>query len=76
MLDAGLKATLLMGGAGPLGPGRSGSEGLIISLSSFYLLACFSVFDICWSASILGSSADTLIGWAEHLHALYMEIGG
>ena len=65
-----------MGGAGPSGPGRAGNEGLIVSFFFFYLLLCFGVFDICWSAFFLVSSADTLSGWAEYLHSLYTEIGG
>jgi hypothetical protein len=65
-----------MGGAGPSAPGHSSAEGLIVSFSLFYLLLCFGVSEVSWSAFFFGSSVDTLSGWAEHLHALYMETGG
>jgi hypothetical protein len=69
-LDAGLKAPLLMGGARPSDPSHTSGRGLIISFSFMFLLFWFGVTDVCWSAFSLGSSADTLSGWAEYLHTL------
>jgi hypothetical protein len=45
-LDAGSKALLLMGGAGPSAPSCSGAKGLIVSFSLFYLLLCFGVSEV------------------------------
>jgi hypothetical protein len=45
-LDAGPKAPLLIGGAGPSASVCSGGEGLVISFSLFYLLLYFGVSDI------------------------------
>ena len=73
-LGAVPQAPLLARGVGPSDPGQAGGEGLIVADLS--LLCLLIVAYTCLSVSFLGGSIDTLSWWAEHLHALYTEIGG
>ena len=75
-LGAISRVPLLLGGAGPLNPGQAGGEGLIIFNPWLVFVALARCFLYLFVGFFLGSSADTLSGWTEYLHALCTEIGG